>query len=94
MRLLLSALIVILAPACATDPGLAGPPSKWAAANPDWIKEINPFRIGGDVYFVGARGLSNFLIATSEGRFLIDGGLPENAATAMPLSIQTVLRRS
>lgn len=62
----------------------AAPPapasSPWAASNPDWVEAIDPIRVFGDVYFVGTRGLSSFLITTPEGHFLIDGGLPENAA--------------
>jgi metallo-beta-lactamase class B len=56
-------------------------PSRWVAAYPDWVEPVEPFRVEGDIYFVGTRGISSFLIATPEGHFLIDGGLPENAET-------------
>lgn len=63
---------------CATSP--APSPSPWAASNPAWVEAFEPFRIEDGVYFVGTRGLSSFLITTEEGHFLLDGGLPENAA--------------
>ncbi|HBS32656.1 MAG TPA: subclass B3 metallo-beta-lactamase, partial [Parvularcula sp.] len=65
------------AAACAS----AGPPaSPWAAGNPSWVAPAEPFMIADGVYYVGTKGLSSFLIATPEGLFLLDGGLPENAA--------------
>lgn len=70
--------ILILTSACA---GSTRPPaSSWAANNPDWIAAIEPFRVYDNIYFVGARGLSSFLIVTPDGHFLIDGGLPESAS--------------
>lgn len=53
--------------------------SSWAAANPEWVDPIPPFRIVDGVYYVGTKGLSSFLVATKNGHFVIDGGLPENA---------------
>jgi metallo-beta-lactamase class B len=44
-----------------------------------WNKPVEPFRIIGNVYFVGAEGVSAFLIRTSEGLVLLDGALPETA---------------
>lgn len=73
LSLVASALIV----SCAGGP--AGSVSPWIEANPDWAERIEPFRIYEDIYYVGTRGLSSFLIATPSGHFLIDGGLPENA---------------
>lgn len=60
-------------------PSFAAQPSKWAQSNPDWIEPIDPFRIADGVYYVGTRGLSSFLITSTEGHYLLDGGLPENA---------------
>lgn len=66
-----------LAAACA---GAAkAPPSPWAASNPDWVEPFKAFRVHENIYFVGTRGLASYLIATPEGHFLIDAGLPENA---------------
>ena len=69
---------MIVAASCAGDRE-APAPSPWAASNPDWVEAIEPFRLYDNIYFVGMRGLASFLIATPDGHFLIDGGLPENA---------------
>ena len=45
-----------------------------------WNKPAEPFRIAGNVYYVGTSGLAAFLIADPRGHVLIDGGLPESAA--------------
>lgn len=44
-----------------------------------WNKEQAPFRIFGNTYFVGTRGLSSVLITSPEGHVLIDGALPQSA---------------
>jgi len=41
-----------------------------------WNRPVPPFRIIGNVYYVGAEGVSSFLIATPAGSILLDGGLP------------------
>ena len=40
-------------------------------------RPVEPFRIIGDIYYVGASGVSSFLITTPEGHILIDGGFDE-----------------
>jgi metallo-beta-lactamase class B len=45
----------------------------------EWNKPQKPFRIIGDLYYVGMAGVSAFLIKTSDGLILTDGGLPESA---------------
>lgn len=45
----------------------------------EWNRPVEPFRIVGPVHFVGTAGLGSWLIATSGGHILIDGGLPETA---------------
>jgi metallo-beta-lactamase class B len=44
-----------------------------------WNQPVEPLRIVGNVYYVGAAGVSAFLIRTDDGAILIDGGLPETA---------------
>ena len=44
-----------------------------------WNKEQAPFRIFGNAYYVGTRGLSSVLITSSDGHVLIDGALPQSA---------------
>jgi metallo-beta-lactamase class B len=40
---------------------------------------VPPFRIAGNLYYVGATEVSSFLITTSQGDFLLDGGFAETA---------------
>ncbi|MDY0023282.1 MAG: subclass B3 metallo-beta-lactamase, partial [Arenimonas caeni] len=48
-------------------------------ACPGWNEPQAPFRLHGDSWYVGTRGLSAVLVATSDGLVLIDGGLPQSA---------------
>lgn len=50
--------------------------SPWALSNPPWAEPVEPFRIAGNLYYVGPKGLAVFLLTTEEGHILIDGGLP------------------
>ena len=38
-----------------------------------------PFRVAGNLYYVGATGVTSFLITGPQGHILIDGGYPETA---------------
>jgi metallo-beta-lactamase class B len=42
-----------------------------------WNQPFVPFRVIGNIHFVGATGVSSFLIVTPEGSILLDGALPE-----------------
>jgi metallo-beta-lactamase class B len=44
-----------------------------------WNVTQAPFRIYGNTYYVGVRGLSSILITSDQGHILIDGDLPESA---------------
>jgi metallo-beta-lactamase class B len=44
-----------------------------------WNRPAEPFRIAGNVYYVGTSGLAAYLITDAKGHVLIDGGLPESA---------------
>ena len=44
-----------------------------------WNTPQAPFRIYGNTYYVGTRGLTALLITSSDGHVLIDGGLSESA---------------
>lgn len=46
---------------------------------PAWTKPVTPFRIVGDVYYVGTEGLAAYLIGSLQGAVLLDGTLQENA---------------
>lgn len=56
--------------------GLAG--HAYAQASPDWTEPFPPFRIAGNLYYVGSKGLANYLITTSEGHILINSDLDAN----------------
>jgi metallo-beta-lactamase class B len=45
-----------------------------------WNEPVEPFRIVGNVYYVGAREVSSFLITSAQGHILLDGGFVESAA--------------
>jgi metallo-beta-lactamase class B len=43
-----------------------------------WTEPFPPFRIAGNLYYVGSRGLANYLIATPQGHILINSDLEAN----------------
>ena len=45
-----------------------------------WVQAVEPFRLLGNVYYVGTAGISSFLITTPEGHILLDTGYEENVA--------------
>lgn len=44
-----------------------------------WAEPMAPFRIADDLYYVGSKDLTAYLIKTRDGLILLDGGVPENA---------------
>jgi hypothetical protein len=52
------------APAPAPAPALAPAPAQAAPslANADWTESSRPFRIAGNLYYVGSKGLASYLI--------------------------------
>ncbi len=63
------ALLTLVSPAVAQD----------AEQRRVWNAASTPFRVIGNVYYVGTAGLSAFLVVDPAGMVLIDGGLPESA---------------
>ncbi len=61
----------LLAPAIA--PGLAA-----AQSIPEWTAPFPPFRIARNLYYVGSKGLANYLITTPQGHILINSDLEAN----------------
>src|SRR2546428_14158504 len=51
--------------------------TNWKRVFDAWKAPCDPFRIASNVYYVGASGVSSFLIATREGHVLIDTGFEE-----------------
>jgi metallo-beta-lactamase class B len=60
--------------ACVLVAFLAGAPGPRAQSN-DWLEPFAPFRIAGNLYYVGSRGLASYLVTTSEGHVLINSSL-------------------
>jgi metallo-beta-lactamase class B len=50
----------------------------FAQANADWTEPFPPFRIAGNLYYVGSKGLANYLVTTLEGHILINSDLEAN----------------
>lgn len=46
---------------------------------PEWSAPVTPFRIAGNVHYVGTQGLAAYLITTKEGAILLDATLAQNA---------------
>jgi metallo-beta-lactamase class B len=58
--------------------------AKWRdASNRGGQKPAQPFRIAGNLYYVGANDVTSFLITGPEGHVLIDGGYPGTAPMIM-----------
>jgi len=50
-----------------------------SAERAEWNQPVEPFRIIGNVYYVGVTGVASYLIATPKGHVLLDGGFAESA---------------
>ncbi len=57
----------------------AAAPAQDAQQRIEWNRPFVPFRIVGNIWYVGTEGLSAFLVTGPAGHVLIDGGLPESA---------------
>jgi metallo-beta-lactamase class B len=49
-----------------------------AQSNPDWTEPFPPFRIAGNLYYVGSKGLASYLVTTPQGNILINSDLEAN----------------
>ena len=50
-----------------------------AQSNPDWTRAFPPFRIIGNIYWVGSYDLASYLIVTPQGHILINTGVGDTA---------------
>ena len=66
-------------PALAVMAGVGVSYSQTPAQEPDWNKPVEPFRIIGNIYYVGTNELGAYLLKTPDGAILVDGGLPQSA---------------
>jgi len=48
------------------------------AQTPDWTEPFPPHKVAGNVYYVGSRGLSSYLITTPQGHILINSSLEQS----------------
>lgn len=48
------------------------------AQDNDWTQPFPAFRIAGNLYYVGSKGLANYLITTPQGHILINSDMEEN----------------
>jgi metallo-beta-lactamase class B len=86
MRLLITAILVsaLIArsayaqPPASAQANTADDPS--CVNDPSWTAAQAPFRIYGNTWYVGPRGLGVFLVTAPTGDVLIDGGVPADAA--------------
>jgi metallo-beta-lactamase class B len=60
---------------------LAFTASLLAQGNPDWHRAFPPFKIAGNLYYVGTADLAVYLIATPQGNILINSDFEEDAPT-------------
>lgn len=64
---------------CVSIFALAGANSLFAQADPEWTEPFPPFHIAGNLYYVGSKGLANYLVVTPQGNILINSDLEANA---------------
>ena len=57
---------------------LAAAARVFAQGNPDWTEPFPPFHIAGNLYYVGSKGLANYLVTTPQGNILINSDLEAN----------------
>jgi len=67
-------------------PTLLAASSAYAEIDPAWTTAIAPFRIAGNLYYVGSKELASYLIVTPKGDILIDS----NLETSVPQIRQAV----
>jgi len=49
-----------------------------AQSNPEWTEPFPPFHIAGNLYYVGSKGLANYLVTTPQGNILINSDMEAN----------------
>ena len=72
----ISALAVLASmPPTARNANAKSPQAASPSAPPDWTEAFPAFKIVGNVYYVGSRGLASYLITTPKGHILINSNL-------------------
>jgi metallo-beta-lactamase class B len=70
-----SVLTLLTATAATVAIDAALPTQLHADPNPDWTTQLPPFRIAGNLHYVGSRDLASYLITTPSGHILINSNL-------------------
>jgi metallo-beta-lactamase class B len=60
------------------------------ADNSNWTRPLKPYRVVGNIYYVGSEGLSAWLITSSEGHVLLDSGPSAEGARLIERNIATL----
>ncbi|HEY1483468.1 MAG TPA: subclass B3 metallo-beta-lactamase [Candidatus Acidoferrum sp.] len=63
---------------CVLSVVLAAQSTVLAQDNADWTEPFPPFHIAGNLYYVGSKGLANYLIVTPQGNILINSDMEAN----------------
>lgn len=71
------AAVILLFTVSFTSAQVVAPPPM---SNPEWVKPYQPFRVAGNLYYVGTYDLACYLITTPEGNILINTGLAESVS--------------
>src|SRR4051794_28046075 len=69
---------LILNLVCACVATLAWADCAFAQGSPEWTEPHAPFKIAGNLYYVGSKGLATYLITTPQGHILINSDLEAN----------------
>lgn len=69
---LLSGLLLVFLAVCVVTPKAP------AQTQNDWTEPFPAFKIAGNLYYVGSRGLANYLVTTPQGHILINSDLEAN----------------
>src|SRR5262245_54930849 len=75
MRLTIALVVLVCAAASAQSPYIT--PQQRTKFHTSDSEPVEPLRVIGNIYYVGARGLASYLITTPEGHVLLDTGTKE-----------------
>jgi metallo-beta-lactamase class B len=75
MKLLLIILILLAVTAVST--------AQLSETDRSWNRPVEPFKIAGNIYYVGANEITAYLITTPEGHILLDSGFKETVPQIM-----------
>ena len=67
-----------MAVAALTGALISSPPVE-AQNNPEWTRPFPPFKLIGNIYWVGSYDLSTYLITTPQGHILVNTGRGDTA---------------